>query len=207
MKLYHHPLSSSSRRVALTVATLGISLEQQLIDLGKAEDRARLGSLNPNTKIPVLVDGELVLWESHAIMQYLCGKVPGQTLYPGELRARAEVDRWLFWTACHLGPAVGPINFEKLWKKFVTGGEPDPAMVARYERFFHQAATVLDAQLATRTWLAGETPTLADFSIASTLMYASRTELPLEPYAHVRAYLARVHELEAWRATDPARVL
>ena len=104
-------------------------------------------------------------------------------------------------------PAVGPINFEKLWKKLVTGGDADPAIVARYERFFHQAAAVLDGHLATRTWTVGDSPTLADFSIASTLMYAARTQLPLESYANIRSLVARVEALEAWRATDPARVL
>lgn len=207
MKLYHHPMSSSARRVSATVAALGITLDHQLIDLGKPEDRAQLAAINPNTKIPVLVDGDLILWESHAIMQYLCGKVPGQTLYPVELRARADVDRWLFWTSSHLAPAIGPINFEKMWKKFVTGGDPDPALVERYERFVHQAAAVLDGHLANRTWMIGEAPTLADFSIASTLMYRARTALPLEPYANIRSHLARVEALAAWQATDPARVL
>jgi glutathione S-transferase len=200
-------MSSSSRRVTVTVAALGLELDRQLIDLGKPEDRAQLAAINPNAKIPVLVDGELVLWESHAIMQYLCGKVLGQTLYPVELRARADVDRWLFWIASHLSPAVGPISFERMWKKFVTGGDPDPALVERYERFFHQAVAVIDAHLANRTWLSGESPTLADFSVVSTLMYRARTALPLEPYPNVRAHLARVEALEAWRTTDPARVL
>ena len=207
MKLYHHPMSSSARRVTVTVAALGLAPDQQLIDLGNAGDRAVLAALNPNAKIPVLVDGELVLWESHAIMQYLCGKVPGQTLYPEELRARADVDRWLFWTASHLAPTVGPINFEKLWKKFVSGGEPDPQIVARYERSFHQAAAVLDGHLAGRTWMIGQSPTLADFSIVSTLMYRARTALPLEPYANIRSLIDRVEELDAWRTTAPARVL
>lgn len=204
MKLFHHPMSSCSRRVNLTLAILGRTVEEQrLIDLASPADRAALREVNPNEKVPVLVDGDFVLWESHAIMAYLCDQTPGQTLYPTDLRGRADVQRWLHWVGAHLGSSVGPINFEKLWKKFMPGGgEPDAAVVARHEALFRQAAAVIDAHLARRTWLVGDRVTLADLSVATTLMYAPMTQLPLEPYPHLRALLGRVHELPAWAATE-----
>jgi glutathione S-transferase len=201
MKLFHHPVSSSARRVNLVAAHLGLTLDEQLVDLRSQADRAALRELNPNEKIPVLVDGDLVLWESHAIMQYLCERTPGQTLYPSEPRARADVNRWLFWIANHLSGTVGAISFERLWKKLVTGGDADPAVIARHEALFHPLAALLDRHLATRAWLSGDAPTLADYSLASTLMYADRTDLPLAPYRHLRALLGRVHELPAWAKT------
>lgn len=211
MRLYGHPMSSNSRRVIATAAHLGIDLELRLIDLGNAEDRAVLREVNPNDKVPALVDGDFVLWESHAIMQYLCEQVPGQTLYPdatgaSERRARADVNRWLYWVSSHLAPAVGPINFERMWKRFTIGGPPDEALIARYERFFHHAAGVLDAHLAGRTWIAGDRLTLADFSVGATMMYMRPTQLPVDGYPNVVAHVARVHALEAWRSTEPARV-
>ena len=205
MKLYHAALSSSARRVTITAHHLGLRLDEQLVDLRRPEDRARLIAINPNNKIPVLEDGDFVLWESHAIMQYLCDKAgPQQTLYPAELRARADVNRWLFWSSSHLAPAVGPINFERMWKKWVTGGDADPALVARHEGFFHLAAKVLEGHLADRTWVSGRDLTLADISIGATLMYAEKTQLPLEPYPRLRAYLGRVRALEGWKATEAA---
>ena len=201
MKLYYDNRSSSSRRVSLTVAHLGVELEHVTIDLMR--DRPALAKLNPNGKIPVLVDGDFVLWESHAIMQYLCEQAPAQTLYPRELRARSDVARWLFWTSAHLAPAVGGISFEKLWKRFTGAGEPDPAQIARHMVFFEQFMKVLDDHLASRTWVSGTGLSLADLSIAATLMYAQRTELPLERYVHVRGLLGRVHELPAWKHTEP----
>jgi glutathione S-transferase len=207
VKLIHHPLSSSSRRASVTAAHLGIALEHRLIDLGKPEDRAAVAAINPNAKIPVLVDGDLVLWESHAIMTYLCGKTPGQTLYPTDLAERADVDRWLFWTASHLSPCVAPINFERMWKRFTAGGEPDASVIARYERFFHQFAAVLDKHLIGRTWIAGDRTSLADLSVGATLMYAQPTKLPIDAYQNVLALVARVHALPAWQATEASRVL
>ena len=202
MKLYYANGSSSSRRASLVVAHLGIELEHVSIDLMK--DRAKLAPLNPNGKIPVLEDGDFVLWESHAIMQYLCELVPEQTLYPAERRARADVHRWLYWTSAHLAPAVGGLSFERLWKKMVTGRDPDPAMLAHHEAALHPVVRVLDRHLAGRTWTSGEALTLADLSIAATLMYEQRASLPLAEYRGVRALVERVHALPAWRATEPA---
>lgn len=205
MKIYHHPMSSSARRAIATATHLGITFESRLTDLMSPADRAELVALNPNSKIPVLVEGDLVLWESHAIMRYLCARMPDQTLYPAELRARTEVDRWLDWSLAHLGPAVGPISFEKMWKKLVTGLDPDPAVIERHSKLVHQFAQVLDRHLAARTWLVGRTPTLADFSVAAVLMYRTKTELPLDAYQHLLAYLGRVSALPAWQATEPTR--
>jgi glutathione S-transferase len=206
MKLYHHALSSSSRRVTLTAHCLGQRLDEHLINLASPEDRVLLGGVNPNVKIPVLQDGDLLLWESHAIMQYLCEKAGLRTsLYPADLRARIDVNRWLFWTSSHLAPAVAPINFERMWKKFGSGGDADPALVARYEGVFHLSAKVLEGHLGDgdRTWVSGRDLTLADLSIGATLMYAERTQLPLEAYPRLRAYRGRIKALEAWQATEP----
>ena len=202
MKLYGASGSSSSRRATLTAAQLGLELDIVPIDLMK--DRERLVPLNPNSKIPVLVDGDLVLWESHAIMTYLCDLTPGQTLYPVEARARADVLRWLFWTSAHLAPAAGGISFERLWKRLITGQGPDPAQLAYHERFLHQFMKVLDDHLAARQWISGDRLSLADLSVAATLMYQDRAELPVRTYRNVQAVLARVHELPAWKQTEPA---
>ena len=212
MKLYTHALSSSARRVNLTVAHLGIEIETRQIDLRSQADRAELRAVNPNGKIPALVDERagLSLWESHAIAQYLCDTTGGEKaaqLYPTELVARTDVHRWLYWVNAHLSPAVGPISYERQWKKVVQGPEaaPDMTVIARHEAFLHAAAAVLDKHLADRTWVVGKSLTLADFSIASTLMYRAMTLLPLEAYGNILALLARVEDTAAWKATEPQR--
>jgi glutathione S-transferase len=204
MKIYGAPQSSSSRRALVTAAHLGVDFELVPIDLRQPDVRARLTELNPNSKIPVLEDRDLRLWESHAIMQYLCERTPGQTLYPLAPAARADVNRWLFWNASHLQPAVGGITFERLWKKAAGRGEPDPALVAYHERLLHPFAKVADDHLANRTWFSGDTVTLADLSVASTLMYRKAATLPLDDYQHLTAWAGRVYELPAWRQTEPA---
>ena len=203
MKLHYGKLSSSSRRVTITAQMLGIELELHAVDLRDREARAALEQLNPNTKIPVLEDGDFVLWESTAIMIYLCERTPGQDLYPAQARARADVNRWLSWSQAHWSVGIGGLGWENIWKKFVTGADPDPEQVKRHEGVFAQFATVLDGHLARRTWLVGDEVTLADIAIATPLMYTKWARLPIRPFTHVQEWFARVQALPAWQATEP----
>lgn len=202
MRLYYHPRSSSVRRVLLTAQHLGTELEYVDIDLLSPADRQRLEELNPNSKIPVLEDAGFVLWESCAIMQYLADRTPGQTLYPQNVRDRADVNRWLFWTCQHFSPALSVFTWENVWKKLVTGADADPAELARAEREFAPLAQLLEDHLARRTWLVGHEVTLADYAIAASLMYVERAGVPLAPYPQLAAWLGRVQALETWQKTD-----
>src|SRR3954447_12801204 len=117
MKLYHNPLSPNVRRVRLTAAVLGISLDEHKVDFAKGEHKTpEYLALNPNGAVPTLVDGDFVLTESRAIMQYLAAKRPESGLLPREERARAEVTRWQFWDASHFSPHLGTLVFETIIK-------------------------------------------------------------------------------------------
>ena len=202
MKLHYGILSSSSRRVRITAKLLGLTLEEVSVDLRDPTHRAELVRLNPNSKVPVLVDGNFVLWESVAIMQYFCDRTPSQKLYPTDARDRAEVNRWLSWSQAHWAPVIGNLGWEHVWKKFVTGEGPDAEQVKRHEQVLAQFATVLDQHLGERTWLAGSTLTLADIAVAPPLMMTKLARLPLRPYPSLQAWFARVQELPEWKATE-----
>ncbi|HEY5950058.1 MAG TPA: glutathione S-transferase family protein [Kofleriaceae bacterium] len=206
MKLHYGSLSSNSRRARITAKLLGINLEEVAVDLREPSNRAELVKINPNSKVPVLVDGTFVLWESIAIMQYFCDLTPGQTLYPTEPRARAVVNRWLSWTQAHWNPAIGHISFENVWKKFATGEGPDAANVKRNEAFLAQFATVLEDHLASRTWLTGGTMTLADIAVGTPLMMTKLGRLPLQPYRQIQAWFERIRDLPEWKATEPPQL-
>lgn len=201
MRLYHHPISSNARRVVMTAHHLGLPLELVLLDLSSAEQRKHLLAVNPNEKIPVLVDGDFILWESCAIMQYLADKTPGQTVYPAELRARADVNRWMFWSAQHFAPAISIFYWENFIKGLIGAGRPDPVELQRGLVDLETFAGVLDGHLARRQWVSGPGLTLADLAIAAPLMTATAGHVPLQPYANLRAWFERVQELDAWRQT------
>jgi len=204
MRLYYHPISTNSRRALLAAVHLHAPVDLVLVDLFKGEHLAPgFLQLNPNHRVPVLDDAGFVLWESHAIMQYLADKTPGQTLYPSELRARADVNRWLFWCAAHLMPAVGALNWENNIKGRLGLGAPDAAIVARGEEEMRELGAVLDAHLAQRAWISGDALTLADFAIAAPLADSVRAKLPVDGLQHVQRWFAAVRALDAWKATEP----
>jgi len=185
---------------------LHANLELVVVDLARRQHRTpEYLELNPNGKVPLLDDGGFLLWESHAIMQYLADQTPGQTIYPAEVRARADVNRWLFWSAYHFTPAVGIISRERVSKRLVGGaGTADPEEAARGEAQLRDAASVLDAHLAGKQWIAQQALTLADLSIAAPLMHTDAAQLPLADFSNLQAWFGRVKSLEAWNTTGHA---
>jgi len=203
MKLYFHPFSGNSRRVLLVAAHLEIPLERVLVDLTKGEQKGAPHLLrNPNGRVPVLDDGGFVLWESRAIIQYLAEKSPGQTLLPTDAQGRADVQRWLFWCAAHNGPTM-TILVQENFVKPMMGRPADPAELARGEAQFAQCASLLDAHLADKPWMAQDRLTLADFSLAASYALAGPAKFPIAGYKHLLAWLDRVQQLDAWKRTTP----
>ena len=161
---------------------MGTPLELTEVNLMSEEDRRRLVALNPNNKVPVLQDGEFMLWESCAIMQYLADRTHGQTLYPDSILVRADINRWMLWAVQHFAPPLGIIVFEHIWKGLIGKGGPDPVEIERASRLVAQFAAVLEQHLAGRGWIVGDTVTLADYAIAPTLTYIEQAQLPVKQY-------------------------
>jgi glutathione S-transferase len=203
MQFYYNPMSSNARRVMMTAAHLNTPLEMRLVtNMQEPVQRAELLRVNPNAKVPVLVDGDFVLWESCAIMQYLAENTPGQTLYPTELQARMDVHRWMFWNAQHWAPALGIFNWENHIKRWLGMGGADPAAIARGEAEVARFGAVLDAHLKGRQWMHGDTLSLADFTLATPLADIDAAKMPVTHFENLMAWLARVKELDAWKATQ-----
>ena len=92
MKLYYHPVSTTSRPVMLFIAENGIDCEMRIVDLMKGEHyQPEYVAINPNRLVPVLEDGDFRLTESSSILKYLADKI-GSATYPKELRPRAKVN-------------------------------------------------------------------------------------------------------------------
>lgn len=201
MRLYYHPLTQGLR-VQLVARELDIELELVKVDLSKGEQNTpEFLALNPNHHVPVLQDGDFVLWESYAIMQYLANITPGQTLYPADPKRRADIDRWLFWCGQELMPAIATLNWENHIKPMVGLGEPDPAQVADGEARFNMAASILDALLAREAWISGDALSLADFAIAAPLAWHQPGRLPLAQHTHLMAWFRRIEALPTWQET------
>jgi glutathione S-transferase len=202
--LYMNPTSPNVRRVRLTAAVLGIGLVEKRLDFTKGEQKApEYLRLNPNGAVPTLVDGEFVLTESRAIMQYLASKRPESGLLPQDEPARADVVRWQFWDAAHFSPALGTLFFQKILKPKLGMGEPDAAKLEEALGNLRRFGGVLNERLQGKQYVVGSALTIADLTLASSLMYARQTQAPLEEFANVLSWLGRISELDAWKATNP----
>ena len=202
MKIHYNPFSSNSRRAIVVALHLGAKVDFVLVDLSKGEQKKpEFLRMNPNGKVPVLEDGDLALWESNTIGEYLCDITPKQTLLPHDLKARADVLKWTHWTSAHFAPAVGILGYENFVKKFVTGQDPDPKEVARGEKLVKDLLVILERHLEGREWLAQDRITLADYAVASTIFARARIKLPSMP-PRVAAWLERVESQRAWKQAE-----
>lgn len=196
MKLYDFPFSPNSRKVRAVAYELGIPLDFVRVDLFEGAQRApEFLARNPNGRVPVLEDGDFVLWESTAIMQYLAR---GSALVPTDPRGAAEMQRWIAWQLAHLGPAMSKVAFERLVKRALKRGEPDPARIAEGTAEFMAMATILDGALAGHEFVAGPL-TLADFALAAHVSLAGACELDLSRHRNVTAWLARMTARDSMR--------
>lgn len=209
MKLYVFPPSPNSLRCQAVANQLGIDLELVTINLGSGEQMNEdFVALNPNHKIPTLVDGDFVLWESSAIMLYLARSKPGNDLIPADPQVKAQMMQWLFWNECHWGPTCGIFTFENLVKKIMNIGEPDPAQLERGGQEFNRFGTVLNDHLKGRETLAGNSVSPADHAVASWLVHAESAGLPSGDYAEITRWSGNILGSSAWQdalATIPAR--
>ena len=207
MKLYHFPISPNSRRVIAVLHHLGLDCELQIVNLAQREQmQDDFLKLNPNHMIPTLVDGDFVLWESNAIMQYLCSKVSEQSLWSSDATVQADISRWQFWQAAHFGRACGILIFEHLIKGALNLGSADAQEVAKGEESFHRFAQVLESHLNGRDWLVGDQVTLADFSVGSFLDLAEMAHFPMYSYPQIKRWYNNIEQLPAWQSSAPSKL-
>jgi len=202
VKLYYNPLSPNVRRARLTVAVLGIDVEEKLLDFSKGEHKSpEYLALNPNGAVPTLVDGDFVLTESRAIMQYLAAKQPESGLLPRDEQSRADVSRWQFWDAAHFSPQLGTLAFEKIIKGMMGMGESDAAKIQEALTNFRRFASVLEQRLNGKEYVVGSALTIADLTLAASLMYAAQTEAPVSEFPNLQSWFSRITALDGWKKT------
>ena len=155
---------------------------------------------NPNGKLPILEDGDFVLWESAAMLAYIAAKAGRADLAPTTPRERAEVDRWTAWEGAHFGPAIRKVAFERVVKKLVGRGAPDKAVVKAGIEEFATTASVLEQSLGTKEYVCGPL-TIADFDLAPYATLAASCGLDFEPYPKAKAWLGRMTARDSMKKT------
>jgi glutathione S-transferase len=198
MKIYWIKTQASQRVLAL-VKHLDIDAELIELNLKARELKSEAFSkINPNQKVPVLVDGETIIWESSAIMAYLCIKV-GSDMWPSHNPLeQVEVLRWLSWNDQHWGRATGVPYFEFVVKSYLKIGPPDKDLVAKENADLVRFAKVLDDHLKGKLFVACHRVTIADFQLASMACYWKESEMPFEQFPNIIRWLDHLNTLPGW---------
>ena len=195
IRLYRHALSGHAHRIELFLSLLRLPYELIAVDLARGAHKAPgfIAKNNPFGQIPVIEDGDIAIADSNAILVYLATRydAAGQWL-PREPVAAARVQQWLSVAAGQLayGPAMARLGV-------LFGARTD---IERAQAIGRQLYDVLDVYLAERLFLVGDTPTIADVAIYSYTAHATEGGVSLDPYSHVRIWLARIEALPGFVA-------
>ena len=202
MKLYMHPVSTACRPIRLFLAESKIACDEELVDLMKgAHHQEPYASLNPNRMVPMLVDGDLKLTESSAILKYLADKI-GSPAYPKDLKQRAKVNEVMDWLNT---------NFYREWAYNLCYPQLFPHLKRRSDEA--QAATLEFGLQNSKRWLqvlndywigpnkpylCGDQITIADYFGAALVTLGEVIRCDFSAYPNVQRWLINVKKLPSW---------
>jgi glutathione S-transferase len=186
MKLYGTPASRAMRSI-WAAEEVGVDYEFIPTSFRDESKTPEYLAINPNGRVPALVDGDLELFESMAINLYLA-KTYGGKLYPSDAQDEARAIQWTIWGMTELEPYLIPIFLHKM---FLPEDERDPAVVANAEAAVERPLAVLDAHVSDREYLLGGDFTIADLNVAGTLATASFANFDISKFENATRWLSR----------------
>jgi glutathione S-transferase len=193
IKVWGRVTSSNVKKVLWVAHDLNLDIER--IDAGGkfgVVDTPAYRTLNPNGRVPTIEDGDFVLWESNAIMRYLCEAYRGEALYPAEPRTRADINRWLDWSLSILSPADTKVFLATIR---TPEAKQDKAEIARLVEQTLPAYRILDHLLKDREYVTGKF-SIADIALSIFVDRWTRNPfLAAQPdFTHNTAWLSRVRD-------------
>jgi len=190
LKIWGRANSSNVKKVTWLCEEIGLPYER--IDAGLAfgvVNTPEYRKLNPNGLVPTIDDDGFILWESNAIVRYLAAKHAAGTLWPADLRVRADADRWMDWCATTLSPTVRPVFMnlvrtppgQRNMKEIEDGSKQMAELLAR-----------LDAALAGRNFVGGDQFSMADIAFGPVVYLVNNIAFDRPKLANYDAWYARI---------------
>jgi glutathione S-transferase len=149
--------------------------------------------LNPNGKVPTLVDGDVVVWESNTILRYLANK-HGGSFYPGDPAARSLVDRWMDWQLASLNNP-----YLAIFRDAKKPAAERSASFASDARELDQQLNILEGGIGSSGWLAGPGISLADICLGPIIARCLDFPIELSALPKLRAWRAQIGERAAFK--------
>ena len=208
MKLYYHPVSTTSRPVVLFAKESGIDLDYQVVDLFTgAQYQPEYAAINPSRQVPVLEDGDFRLTESSAILKYLADKV-GSPAYPKDLRQRARVNERMDWLNTGF---YRDFSYGFLYPQiFPFMRRPDDVVQAGTVAWGKEKALnwlkVLDESLIgpRNAYLCGNEITLADYLGSMMVLGGEAIDCKFGAHPNICRWLGNMKKLKSWPSVNEA---
>ncbi len=192
LKLYDHPLSGNGHKVRLFASILGLPLQSVFIDVpGGAQHTADFGAINPLRQIPVLIDGDVTIRDSQAILVYLARRY-GEAWFPHEAVDMAKVVQWLSFAANEIGNSLQPARMA------VQLGEEVDIELAVAQKRGSRVLGILNGHLADRDWLECGRATIADLACFPYVGLSREGGLILNDYQHILTWTARITNMPGY---------
>jgi glutathione S-transferase len=204
IQVYCDPCTVNSRKVMVGLEQLKADYKYNHIDYFTGEHKSDdFKKINPMGTVPAAVDGDLTLTESNAILQYAADLASDDSMYPKDLKQRANINRWLFWEASSWFHSCYVYLVENCVKPGLFKVEPDQKVLDGESERFHKCAGMLDAQLGTTKWLTGDKVTIADIAVAAPMHLYVASKLPLDDYSNLKRWMSEsVEQLDSWKKTQ-----
>lgn len=200
LRLLGRNTSGNVQKVIFLLEELGTPYTRE--DYGRqfnnTQDAAYL-KLNPNGKVPTLVDGDTVIWESNTILRYLASKYGKGALYPADLAARTEVERWMDWL-------LASVNYQyvQVFKDSKKAANERAATFEADAKELGAQLTILDGAMAGKAWVAGKDFTIADVALGPIMHRCLDFPITLPALSNLKAWREKLKERPAFKKATGA---
>ncbi len=196
LTIHGFPMSPNTRRALFGLEEHGVPYELVTVDLMSGEQKsAAYLALNPTGRVPALVDGDFVLWESNAILEYLSALHPERALGAQTARETGEMARWMYMSAAHLSPNVARIFAHTIR---LPEAQRIPRIVEEARGEVDRCLAAMAGRLSGREYLLDRF-SLAEIAIAPTLGAAPMLGIDLARFPPVAGWMKRITARPAWQ--------
>lgn len=193
IKLYDFPISGNCYKVRLLLSMLKLDYESILVDLAGGESQTEeFKNINPRGQVPVLVDGEVTIWDSMAILTFIARRYGVDSWFPNDEVEQAKVMQWLAVSENEMLYGLARARATLIFKR--------PFSLEQSQDEGRTGLAAMEQHLSETKWLATDKPTIADIACYPYISLAHQGEISLDEFTHVKRWVKDFESLPGWVA-------
>ena len=197
LEVWGRPYSSNVIPVIWAAAEVGVEWQLKLAGGSFGQlDTPAFAAMNPNRMIPSIRDGDFALWESNAIIRYLCDRYAKGTLSPEDMQERALTDQWMEWCQTRAFPPVIQAFFATVRTE---PEKRDPALIEKHTAEAANVLPILDAHLSDRAFMLGDHFTMADIPLGCVAYRYFNIDIQRPSLPNIEDWYARLQQRPAYQ--------